>query len=66
MRSPLKSSTLCALLALCVTGCASNPKPVQVQPPSLPAEMMKAPPPPGYFLSELERILSGSWNKPKP
>lgn len=61
------SRSACLLLPLVLnfaSGCASSPSVAPTQPPSKPAEMTVKPPPPGYFLTTLDAILSRSWRKP--
>lgn len=55
-----------ALLLILLSACASSPTPGPPQRPDAPAEMMTPAPPPGYFTTKLESILSRSFAKPKP
>lgn len=66
MRSPLNAWPLIVLLLMLLTGCASSPSPATVQRPAAPAEMMISAPPPGYFATQIEMILSRLPGKPTP
>ena len=57
MRSRKTGSALIVLPLMLVTGCASS-LPAPVQRPAVPSEMMIPAPPPGYYTTTLELILS--------
>lgn len=61
MHSPKTAWPLIATLLALSSGCATLP-PQPVQQPDAPAEMMIPAPPPLYFQTLLEQILSG-WPK---
>lgn len=53
------------LLPMLMAGCASAPTAPPRQ-PDAPAEMMTPAPPPGYFVTRIEQILSRQPEKQKP